>query len=325
MPARSAMCTRRRILLVDANGAPRRIDKAFSWEYPFAAHGMLQSVIRNAWAGDPYPIDTLFLFMANMGWNSAMNTTADAAHAVRSRSGERRVPNSTYHLRRRLRFGNRGVRRSGAAGYDLSGTPRLHLACWIARFPMPTAQATRSASRWWTPDRDVRPFQDVLLDLGARLGLPGMTSTSGAPKYPARLRAIHGRTRTRAGRRPARRLARRAMAASTASANRIRTSLKYTKPIIATGTRKFPPPAAITRWRTATIWPGPSRSASSARPTRSCWNCIRRRLQKFRLAAQGHGAQQPPDRERERVANYFDPLPFWYATTEASSNPLPRR
>ena len=24
------------------------------------------------------------------------------------------------------------------------------------------------------PDRDVRPFQDVLLDLGARLGLPGM-------------------------------------------------------------------------------------------------------------------------------------------------------
>jgi anaerobic selenocysteine-containing dehydrogenase len=35
-------------------------------------------------------------------------------------------------------------------------------------------------------------------------------------------------------------------------------------------------------------------------------------LQRFRLAAQGHGAQQPPERERERVARYFDPLPFWY-------------
>src|SRR5690606_27240663 len=34
------------------------------------------------------------------------------------------------------------------------------------------------------PDRDVRPFQDVLLDLGARLGLPGMVNEDGTPKYP---------------------------------------------------------------------------------------------------------------------------------------------
>ena len=61
-------------LLVDENGEPRRVDHAFSWSYPLAAHGMLQSVIRNAVAGDPYRIDTLFLFMANMGWNSAMDT-----------------------------------------------------------------------------------------------------------------------------------------------------------------------------------------------------------------------------------------------------------
>jgi len=31
-------------------------------------------------------------------------------------------------------------------------------------------------------------------------------------------------------------------------------------------------------------------------------------LQKFRLAAQGHGAVQPPDRLRARVAAAFDPL-----------------
>ena len=35
-------------------------------------------------------------------------------------------------------------------------------------------------------------------------------------------------------------------------------------------------------------------------------------LQRFRLAAQGHGAQQPPATERDRVARYFDPIPFWY-------------
>src|SRR5690606_2211817 len=30
-------------------------------------------------------------------------------------------------------------------------------------------------------------------------------------------------------------------------------------------------------------------------------------LQKFRLAAQGHGERQPPEEHRERVATYFDP------------------
>ena len=49
----------------------------------------------------------------------------------------------------------------------------------------PTARPTRSASRWCEPDRDVRPFQDVLLDLGARLGLAGIASTRMAsPRYP---------------------------------------------------------------------------------------------------------------------------------------------
>ncbi len=61
-------------LLIAADGTPQRIDKAFSWEAPLAAHGMMHMVIANAHKGDPYPIDTLFLFMANMSWNSAMNT-----------------------------------------------------------------------------------------------------------------------------------------------------------------------------------------------------------------------------------------------------------
>jgi anaerobic selenocysteine-containing dehydrogenase len=35
-------------------------------------------------------------------------------------------------------------------------------------------------------------------------------------------------------------------------------------------------------------------------------------LQKFRLAAQGHGAVEPPDSHRARIEKYFDPIPFWY-------------
>jgi sulfite dehydrogenase (quinone) subunit SoeA len=39
-------------------------------------------------------------------------------------------------------------------------------------------------------------------------------------------------------------------------------------------------------------------------------------LQRFRLAARGHGALQPPAAERARVERYFDPLPFWYVPFE---------
>ena len=31
-------------------------------------------VISNAFAGDPYPVDVLFMYMANMSWNSSMNS-----------------------------------------------------------------------------------------------------------------------------------------------------------------------------------------------------------------------------------------------------------
>src|SRR5262249_57985645 len=61
-------------LIVDAEGRPQRIDKAFSWEAPIAAHGLMHMLIRNAANGDPYLIDTLFMYMANMAWNSALNT-----------------------------------------------------------------------------------------------------------------------------------------------------------------------------------------------------------------------------------------------------------
>ena len=52
-----------------------RIDKGFSWEHPLSAHGLMHNVITNAWRGDPYRIDTLLIFMANMAWNSTMNTS----------------------------------------------------------------------------------------------------------------------------------------------------------------------------------------------------------------------------------------------------------
>jgi anaerobic selenocysteine-containing dehydrogenase len=60
-------------LFVDGAGAAVRIDKAFSWEYPLAVHGMMHNCDHERLARRSYPIDTLMIFMANMAWNSAMN------------------------------------------------------------------------------------------------------------------------------------------------------------------------------------------------------------------------------------------------------------
>ena len=86
---RSASSTAPDDLLVDADGTPLRIDKAYSWEAPLRrpwpdAHGDRQCGA----SGDPYPIDVLFMYMANMSWNSAMNVpdTIAASH----RQGRRR-------------------------------------------------------------------------------------------------------------------------------------------------------------------------------------------------------------------------------------------
>ena len=45
-------------LFVDDDGEPVRIDKAFSWEYPLAVHGLMHNVITNAWRGDPVSAST---------------------------------------------------------------------------------------------------------------------------------------------------------------------------------------------------------------------------------------------------------------------------
>ena len=58
------------------------------------------------------------------------------------------------------------------------------------------------------PDRDVRAFQDVLIELGARLGLPAFVDAEGRPRYPATTPTTSS-PRARARRRPAGRLARR--------------------------------------------------------------------------------------------------------------------
>ena len=145
-------------LLVDEAGKALRIDKAYSWEAPLAAHGLMHTVIRNAWAGDPYRIDTLFLYMANMAWNSSMNTV-ETIRMLTDKDESRRIQDPLHHLFRRLLFRDGSLRRPRTARHDLSRAPRLHQPA------RPADQPCRRARRRDPPSgRRARPRRAAIPD-----------------------------------------------------------------------------------------------------------------------------------------------------------------
>ena len=168
-------------LLIDDQGQPLRIDKAYSWEAPIAAHGMMHMVISNAFRGDPYPIDTLMLFMANMAWNSSMNTaetidmlaakgddgeyvipfivTCDAFHSETVNYSDLVLPDTTY------------LERYDTISMLDRPISEPHSACDSVRLPVLKV------------DRNVRSWQEVMVDMATRLKFPAFTNPDGTAKY----------------------------------------------------------------------------------------------------------------------------------------------
>ena len=170
-------------LLTDEDEKPLRIDKAYSWENPLSAHGLMHMVINNAWKGDPYKIDVLFMYMANMAWNSSMNTeeTIKKLTDKDKETGEYKIPKIIYS----------DAYYSETVPYaDLVLPDTTYLERWdcisLLDRPISSADSAADAIRQpiIEPTRDVKPFQDVLIDLGARLGLPGFVNEDMSPKYP---------------------------------------------------------------------------------------------------------------------------------------------
>ena len=170
-------------LLVDENGDPTRIDKAFSWEAPISAHGVMHMVLNNAWKGDPYEVDTIFMYMANMSWNSSMNIpdTLRMLTDKNNETGEYQIPRIIYS----------DAFYSEMIPYcDLVLPDTTYLERWdcISLLDRPICDADGVADSIrqpiLKPDRDVRPFQDVLIELGSRLKLPAFTNEDGNAKYP---------------------------------------------------------------------------------------------------------------------------------------------
>src|SRR6185312_5896003 len=158
-----------------------------------------------------------------------------------------------------------------------------------------------------------RPFQDVLLDLGTRLNLPGMVDAAGAAKYPggyAQYMVEHERApgvgllagwRGRDGDK-----------SGVGEPNPHQ--LEVYKSQNCHWEAKVPESARYYKManRDYLAWAKSLGFVGSTEPI--VLELYSERLQKFRLAAQGHGTNQPPQRERARVEKYFDPLPFYYAS-----------
>ncbi len=136
----------------EPDGSARRIDKAFTWENPMSAHGLMHMVISNAHAGDPYAIDTLFLYMANMAWNSSMNAAGIDEDADRHRRN-RRLRHPAPDLFGRLLAARWWPMPTWCCPTRPIWNATTASRCSTGRSARPRPPPTRSAGRWSTPDR----------------------------------------------------------------------------------------------------------------------------------------------------------------------------
>ena len=309
-------------LLVDDDGQPLRVDEAYSWKYPLAVHGMMHTVLRNAHSGKHGEIDVLMLFMANMSWNSAMNTH-ETLHWLTDKDtvGNYKIPYIIY---------------SDAYASEMCAYADLILpdTTYLERFdaismldrPISDADGASDAIRHpvLAPDREVRGFQSVLIDIGARLGLPGLVHSDGSALYAdyadyitrherapgvgllAGWRGEHGELQGKGAVNP----------------NQLQ---RY---IDNGGFWHAPIPESARYYKMANRdyldWAKSKGFIANNEPI--VLQLYSETLQKFRLAAEGFGAVQPPDAERARIKTYFDPLPIWYAPFEQAqtdSNEFP--
>ncbi|MCA7997314.1 molybdopterin oxidoreductase family protein [Burkholderia metallica] len=303
-------------LFVHPDGTPARLDKAFSWEYPLAVHGLMHSVITNAWRGDPYPIDTLLIFMANMAWNSSMNTTEVRKMLVDKRDdGEYRIPFLVV-------CDAFASEMTAFADLILPDTTYLERHDVMSVLDRPISEFDGPVDSVRVPvvppTGECKPFQEVLIELASRLKFPAFTTAEGQRKYrdyPDFVvnfqtapdsgtgfligwrgkngdKAVVGEPNPDQWQRYAEN--------NCVYHHRLPEPLQYMRNCngpymqwaVDNGMRKFGVPIVIQLYSDV--------------------------MQKFRLAAQGRtSGRQPPDHLRERIARYFDPLPFWHRSLES--------
>ncbi|WP_319825016.1 molybdopterin oxidoreductase family protein [Thalassovita sp.] len=301
-------------LALKADGSPARIDKAFTWENPMSAHGLMHMVISNAHAGDPYKIDTLFLYMANMSWNSSMNTRGVMQMLTDTdETGEYVIPHIIYSDA----YSSEMVAYADLVLPDTTYLERHDCISLLDR-PICEADGAADAIRWPVvqPDRDVRGFQTVLIQLANLMKLPGFTDENGKSKWKdyadyivnherkpgigplAGFRGENGDQTGRGAPNPAQ--LDRYIENGSFFVHHVPTEAAYYKP-----------------WNNAyQDWAVALGLFDSPQPY--LFQLYSEPMRKFQRAAEGYGDRQPPEHLRERVRSTMDPLPIWYAPFEDS-------
>ncbi len=302
-------------LFLDDDGGPVRLDKGFSWEFPLSAHGLMHNAITNAWRGDPYKIDTMMIFMANMAWNSSMNTNevrdmlndkeedgeykipflivCDAFHSETVAFADLVLPDTTYLERHDV--------------MSMLDRP-------ISEFDGPVDSVRIPVV---PPKGDCKPFQEVLIELGSRLKLPVFVNEDGSRKYrdypefvtnfetePGSGIGFLAGWRGKGGEK---------FMKGEPNPNQWEMYEKnncvyqYHLPVSFQYMRN---------WNQGYLtWAQDHRLTRYDEPINI--HIYSEILQKFRLAAQGkRPGRQPPDHLRKRVEEHFNPLPFYSETLE---------
>ncbi len=300
-------------LCLREDGSPARIDKAYTWENPMSAHGLMHMVISNAHAGDPYKIDTLFMYMANMSWNSSMNVGGVTKMLTdRDESGEYVIPRIIYSDA----YSSEMVAYADLILPDTTYLERHDCISLLDR-PICEADALADAIRWPViePDRNVRGFQSVLCDLGARLNLPGFVNEDGSQKYADYAEYIINHER-KPGIGP---LAGWRMGEKGLTHGRGSPNAAQLNSYIANGgffVKHIPEGANYYKpWNMAyQHWAVEMGLFDTPQPY--LFELYVEPMRRFQLAAEGHGKRQPPDHLREQIKATLDPLPIWYPPLE---------
>jgi sulfite dehydrogenase (quinone) subunit SoeA len=305
-------------LFVNDDGSPVRIDKAFSWEYPLAVHGLMHNAITNAWRGDPYRIDTLLLFMANMAWNSTMNTS-EVRRMLNDRdeNGEYKIP----FLVVCDAFQSETTAFADLVLPDTTYLERHDVMSMLDR-PISEFDGPVDSVRLpvLPPTGECKPFQEVLIELASRLKLPAFTRPDGSRKfrsYPDFI--VNYETEPGSG-------------IGFLSGWRGRSGEKFMKgepnpqqwqlyeKNNCVFHHKLPPSYQYMRnWNKGYLeWSRRNRITRYDEPI--LIHLYSEVLQRFRAAAQGKGiTRKPPAHLRDRIATYFDPLPFYYPPLEVQA------
>ena len=298
-------------LALKKDGTPARIDKAFSWENPMSAHGLMHMVISNAYAGDPYKIDTLFMYMANMSWNSSMNTKGVIDMLTdKDESGEYVIPRIIYSDA----YSSEMVAYADLILPDTTYLERHDCISLLDR-PICEADAAADAIRWPViePDRNVRGFQSVLCDLGARLNLRGFVNADGTQKYMDYADYIVNHIR-KPGIGPLAGFRGDGTASGRGDVNpeqldRYIENGGFFVEHVPEEARYYKPwNAAYQDWAVA--------MGLYDSPQPYLFNLYVEPMRKFQRAAEGHGERQPPEHLRARIKETLDPLPIWYPPFE---------